>query len=117
MGISTNRLRLAGAAALILAVAACGGDEDALMGEGANALTPQQVDAALGPELENEGGAPANATPADSALEEREAVEAAEEAEPAAPARTRPSEETEEDETPAPAPAEEPEAANEAEPQ
>ncbi|MFP5329648.1 MAG: hypothetical protein ACLGHC_05865 [Alphaproteobacteria bacterium] len=105
--------KLALAASFLLA--ACGSDEDALMGEGANALTPAQVDAALGPELANQGGTAVNATSEDNALQESEAVEAAEESEPAAPARTQPRDESEEDE--APAPAEQPEAANEAEPQ
>jgi len=91
--------RLAGAGALMLAIAACGsGDEDALMGAGANALTPQQVDAALGPELGNEGDLPENESLPENALVESEAIEAAEEAESPRPARPQPAEGPETDE-------------------
>ena len=84
--------KLAGAGALMLAIAACGsGDEDALMGVGANALTPEQVDAALGPELGNEGSLPANDSEKE-VVEQIEAVQAVEEAEPPRPARPQPAE-------------------------
>src|SRR5687768_6882887 len=91
----------AGASALMLAIAACGSGDGAIMGEGANALTPEQVDAALGPEIANEAGVPANTADA-QAVEERDAVEATDEAEPVAappperPARPEPGEEAEE---------------------
>ena len=79
--------KFAGAGALMLAIAACGrGDEDALMGRGANALTPEQVDAALGPDVANESGEPGNASEA-QALEDSEAAEAAAVAEPVPSAR------------------------------
>jgi len=108
--------KFAGAGALMLAIAACGsGDEDALMGVGANALAPEQVDAALGPELGNEGGVPENESLPENALVESEAVEAAEEAEPPAPARPRPREEAADDAPAAEPSAEEPAPGNDTE--
>jgi len=74
--------RMAFAFLMAICVAACGsGDEDALMGRGANSLTPEQVEAALGPDIANEAGEPGNASE-DQALEKSEAVQAADAAEP-----------------------------------
>lgn len=79
--------RMAFAMLMAICVAACGsGDEDALMGRGANSLTPEQVEAALGPDIAIAAGEPGNASE-DQALEESEAVQAADAAEPVPAAR------------------------------
>jgi hypothetical protein len=82
-----------------LTLAACGqGDSGNVMADSPNALSPEQVDAALGPELDNE----ANALPPEGNAAEAEGV-AADVEESAAPAEPR-----------NPAPAEEPEPESEA---
>jgi hypothetical protein len=54
---------LACAAALSFAASACGGsDSDNVMAQQANALSPEQVDLALGPEIANTGGNELEAT-------------------------------------------------------
>ena len=93
-------MRLAALAALTLASAACGqGDSDNVMAPSANALSPAQVDAALGPEISNaEAIEPETVNAADTSVPSQPV----ESAEPApAPARN------EADEAPADEPAEE----------
>lgn len=52
-----EHMRLAAALALLFGSGACGpGDSDNVMATSANALTPAQVDLALGPELPNAAG-------------------------------------------------------------
>lgn len=79
-----RRTRLASALALAFFAAACGlGDSENVMAQRANALTPEQVDAALGPELANvvdNGAAPDNMTVAPPATEPAESSPPADEA-------------------------------------
>ena len=83
-------------AALALGLAACGGSEsDNVMAPDGNALTPAQVDAALGPEVANEAGNQLDAPGPANTVQEQPPVE---QSAPAAPARRAPP-------PPAPAPA------------
>lgn len=71
-------MRLTAALALLFGSAACSqGDSDNVMAASANALTPAQVDLALGPELANaEGNAVESANEADATASQN-AVKAA----------------------------------------
>ena len=73
-------LRLTAAVALALAAAACNqGDSDNVMAPHANALTPAQVDLALGPELTNAAGNQFDSSNDMNAINAGDAVEAADE--------------------------------------
>jgi len=101
-----KKLKLAWVAALATATAACGqGDSGNVMAQEGNALTPAQVDAALGPELANGGDNQINGVEG-NAVEESEAVEAADAAEPRPRAEPQPETEPEPAETPAETPTE-----------
>ena len=97
--------RISAIAALPLLLAACGqGDSGNVMAPAGNLLSPEQVDAALGPELANGTNAlePSNATEAAEAIDSAEVVE--EPIEPRAPPDPEPAPADE----PEPAPADEP---------
>lgn len=87
---SARTARIWLATAVPLLVAACNQDgSDNVMAVGANALSPEQVDAALGPELGNVGDvADANAVNAMEAGDTADAVEEA--ARPDTPVETEP---------------------------
>lgn len=102
----------AAAGTLALLAAACGrGDGDTIMGEGANPLTAEQVDAALGPETNGAatGAQVGTAQPAqvEEAVEDAQAVEPDRPGAPAPrtaprPAPPPPTEEPESEADPAP---------------
>lgn len=72
-------MRLAAALAILFGSAACSqGDSDNVMAASANALTPAQVDLALGPELANNEGDALNSANGVNAAGPANAVEAAE---------------------------------------
>lgn len=74
-------MRLTGALALLFGLAACSqSDSDNVMAASANALTPAQVDLALGPEIPNTAGdavEPANEADVNDPTASENAVEAA----------------------------------------
>lgn len=71
-------MRLAAALALVFGSAACGpGDSDNVMATSANALTPAQVDLALGPELPNNAVNAVNAVNAGNAVDSVNGADAA----------------------------------------
>lgn len=73
-------VRLTTAAALALALAACNqGDSGNVMAPEANALTPAQVDLALGPEVTNAAGNALDQASEADAIAQENAVEAADE--------------------------------------
>lgn len=107
-GMKAGRLAMSLVAAVVaLGATACSQGGENVMAQEANALTPAQVDAALGPEIGNEAVGTVNEALEDNALETREAVEAAEGAEPSRPARPQGREETDTNQAEPSQPAEE----------
>lgn len=73
-----GRLRVTLAVGLAIASAACNrGDSDNVMGSSANALTPAQVDLALGPELTGAAGNQLDSSNEAEAVDSANAAEAA----------------------------------------
>lgn len=71
-------MKLAATLAIVLGSAACSqSDSDNVMGASANALTPAQVDLALGPEIPNSAGSAVDSVNEADATASENAVEAA----------------------------------------
>lgn len=95
-----SEARLAIAFALVIGLGACGqGDSGNVMGGGANSLTPEQVDAALGPDVANEASNALNVAAQEDDVEAAETVERPAVAEPAARRRPPPAEPEQPDES------------------